>query len=134
MKRVLQLSGFLLVVFVAGAISGWFLRPVNMIDDAGKRQSWQSGTPEERAEAILSELTEELGLSESQVTTIRPIIEQNFRKSTKIDRERMRLRKTVHDETVTAIREHLDTEQVQKLNGLNDSSNRRFQRAMEPEE
>ena len=136
MKNRLAIALIFLLVFLAGAVTGWVLRPQapppaetkNMIEQGG-RKLWTSGTAPQRAEKFLAEFDNALELTPEQRDGIRAIIEPTMQKYIRFEREHLRLRKIAHDEAVTAIRPLLDPEQQEKLDSLDRSSQQRFQRA-----
>ena len=135
MKNRLSIASIFLLVFLAGGISGWFLRPLpdppqpNMIEKGGRRL-WSNGSATERTSKFLTEFDRELALSADQIEKIRAIIEPTMEKYIRFDKEHLRLRKVAHDEAVEAILPLLDPAQQEKLESLNQSSNQRFQRAL----
>ena len=133
MNRRVQIILLLVLIFTAGLLTGWFMRPVslNMIEDASRRDRWQSGNPQERVVAFMAEFQEEITLSPEQAEDVRPLIEAFMKQTNRYKREQLRLRKKAHDETVAAIREILTPEQQDVLDALNATSNRRFQRAVQ---
>ena len=131
MNRRFQILVLLVVIFGAGLVMGWFLRPLSMIDDPSRRERWQSGNPRERVDAFMEEFQKEITLSSEQVEGIRPLIEAFMQKSSRYKREYLRLKKEAHDETVSAIRQLLTPAQQQTLDDLNADSNKRFQRALD---
>lgn len=135
MRNKFSIALVFLVVFAAGGVTGWFLRPItrapagppNMIDNPERgRKLWNSGAVGERAEAFLAEFTRELELRPDQVEALRPIVEAAMKQYIRFDREHLRLRKVAHDRAVEEIRALLDPAQQDKLDALDASSQKRF--------
>jgi len=112
-KTKLKIASYLLLIFVAGAVSGGLI----IWKSAGQKgpKPPQHRGPEQMCDFILNKWKEKIDLTDEQITKIRPLLEDGMKEIHTVQEQSVQEVRKLMDKTDSRIAEELSPEQKTKF-------------------